>query len=188
MGRADSKGALRLAAATLLCSLVWACQAHHIPGSQEYSAFTWALSSALFVAGAYWVMYMALEPFVRRRWPQSLIAWARLLSNGPRDPLVCGHLLIGLALGVYLAIFFYAQHLFLEQRGIIPKLVRLDTLLGARGMVGVTAYCAEQSIGIAMVLFFLFFLLRALLKREWLAAVCFVGCSRCRPRWDPNRR
>ena len=47
-----------------------------------------------------WIYYVALEPYVRRRWPQIMIAWSRLLGGGVRDALVGGHVLIGIAMGI----------------------------------------------------------------------------------------
>jgi serine/threonine-protein kinase len=179
--RGDARGASRLAAFVLGCALLnWLCEAHHVPTTQEYRSFTWALSSALFLAAAYWVLYMALEPYVRRRWPQSLISWSRLLGGQLRDPMVGGHLLIGVCLGVWFSIFFFVENLFLEHYGSIPDGVRLNVLVDTRHEFGELAYFLYQSIGIALTLFFLFFLLRALLKRQWLAAAVFVvlfGCT-----------
>jgi hypothetical protein len=39
-------------------------------------------------------MYMALEPVVRRRWPEVLVSWSRLLAGRLRDPLVGSHILM----------------------------------------------------------------------------------------------
>lgn len=58
------------------------------------------LGPALFAGIWAWAAYMAIEPYVRRRWPQSLISWTRFVNHGPKDPLVGGHILIGVALGV----------------------------------------------------------------------------------------
>ncbi len=175
LARGDPRGASRLAGFVLCCVLLnWLCEAHHVPNTLEYRSFTWALSSALFLAAAYWVLYMALEPYVRRRWPQSLISWSRLLGGGWRDPMVGGHLLIGLSLGVWFSIFFYVEHAFLEHYGNIPQLVRLNVLVDSRHGIGEFSYFLYQSIGIALTLFFLFFLLRVLLRRPWLAAAAFV--------------
>jgi len=128
----------------------------------------------LFVAAIVWVLYMALEPYLRRRWPQSLISWSRLLGGGVRDPMVGGHLLIGFSLGVWFAIFFFVEDIFFERQGFIPQMVRLNSLLDARRMTGEFSLFLHQSIGIALTLFFLFFLLRAVLKKQWLAAACFI--------------
>ena len=42
-----------------------------------------------------WVLYIALEPYVRRRWPATLVSWSRLLAGGFRDPLVGRDILAG---------------------------------------------------------------------------------------------
>lgn len=41
-------------------------------------------------------------------------------------------------------------------------------------MIGLFVSVLTQSIAIAMGIFFLFFLLRALLRRQWLAAAVFI--------------
>jgi hypothetical protein len=50
---------------------------------------------------------MALEPYVRRRWPDLLISWTRLLSGRFRDPLVGRDVLIGLFFGGLCAIVLH---------------------------------------------------------------------------------
>jgi hypothetical protein len=51
-----------------------------------------------FVAGLLWLGYLAIEPYVRKHWPDSLISWTRLRAGRPRDPLVASHVLIGFAM------------------------------------------------------------------------------------------
>ena len=51
-----------------------------------------------------WVVYVALEPWVRRKWPRTMISWSRLTSRGVRDPLVGRDLLYGTLLGSLLAL------------------------------------------------------------------------------------
>jgi hypothetical protein len=98
MGRGDMRGASRVAIFLFAAYMVnWICTAHHVAAIAEMAPFTWAIGGALFSAASYWVLYVALEPYARRRWPQSLIAWTRLLSGRIRDPLVGGQLLVGIA-------------------------------------------------------------------------------------------
>ena len=47
-----------------------------------------------------WVLYLALEPYVRRYWPQAIISWTRVLGGRWRDPLVGRDVLYGVILGV----------------------------------------------------------------------------------------
>ena len=43
--------------------------------------------------------YLALEPFARRLWPNTLISWTRLTRGRLRDPLIARDILIGGAVG-----------------------------------------------------------------------------------------
>ena len=45
---------------------------------------------------AVWLFYLGIEPAVRRRWPQLLVGWTRLLDGRWRDPLVGRAVLSGL--------------------------------------------------------------------------------------------
>jgi hypothetical protein len=55
-------------------------------------------------AGILWVIYLAVEPSVRRFWPDGILGWARLLSGHVRDPRVGRDVLIGCVVAVGLAI------------------------------------------------------------------------------------
>jgi hypothetical protein len=61
------------------------------------------LSYAAFAAGVLWLLYVAIEPYVRRHWPDSLISWTRLQAGRFRDPVVASHILVGLGAGSAIA-------------------------------------------------------------------------------------
>jgi hypothetical protein len=46
-----------------------------------------------------WLIYMAIEPYVRRIWPRMLVGFVRLLSGRVRDPAVGREVLIGVLTG-----------------------------------------------------------------------------------------
>jgi len=95
--RADMRGAARLAVAVIVgFTITWALAAHHFADvSTELSAFTKQFSLFLFEAGLLWIMYLALEPYVRRFWPDAILGWTRLISGRVRDPRVGRDVLIG---------------------------------------------------------------------------------------------
>jgi serine/threonine-protein kinase len=100
-GRGDRRGAFRLAACAFVCMLLLELAiGDHAPTSTEFVLLFAVLREAITVGGLFWVLYMAFEPQVRRRSPEALISWSRLLSGRFRDPMVGGHVLAGLALGV----------------------------------------------------------------------------------------
>ena len=56
-----------------------------------------------------WLLYIALEPYARRRWPLMLVSWKRLISGDVHDPLVGRDLLLGVACGIGMFLVFLAS-------------------------------------------------------------------------------
>ena len=75
--------------------------AHHVPNSYEFALFLTFLGFGLVLSSFFWVLYIALEPYVRRRWPATLVSWSRLLAGGFRDPLVGRDVLAGCLVGAF---------------------------------------------------------------------------------------
>src|SRR5262249_49642893 len=96
LGRADRRGAFRLAFFIFACFLLaWAFGASHVPTLSELTLFAMGASGSLFGAGVLWLLYVALEPYVRRRWPDTMISWSRLLIGRFQDPRVGRDTLVG---------------------------------------------------------------------------------------------
>ncbi len=98
LGRANRTGALRLAIVLLFCSMLsWLLLAHHSFsfGEEYFGLLVPMFGRALNAAGLMWLTYLALEPYVRRRWPWRIVGWNRLLDGRLRDPLVGRDILIG---------------------------------------------------------------------------------------------
>jgi hypothetical protein len=178
LGRSDRRGAMRLAAFVFSCSMIaWAIEASHVASDSEFDLLVMGLSFSLFFAGLCWLLYVALEPLIRRRWPDSLIAWTRLLSGRLSDPLVGRVLLAGALLGVFAAISNEVEEIVrraVEATPPIPPILWNQTLRGPRAVAshlfGGPAYSMLFALGYAL----LFFLLRSVLRKEWLAAAAFV--------------
>ena len=141
LGRGDRRGAGRLAATVFLCRLAaWVLQATHttfLPREQDL--FMYALARALYGAALVWVLYMAIEPTVRRHWPGALISWSRVLSGRLRDPLVGRDLLAGSAAAITMMLLVVIGRRGGEWLGgpLRPLLTAdLDFLLGARRFLG----------------------------------------------------
>jgi len=100
--RGDHSGALRAATFMFLAELAATLLiADHQPsGSHEVMVLGRSIADSLLWAGVVYVLYLALEPFVRRRWPSTLIASTRLLSGDVRDPMIGRDVLIGLLTGL----------------------------------------------------------------------------------------
>jgi serine/threonine-protein kinase len=125
----------------------------------------------LFGAALVWVLYLAIEPWVRRQSPHQLISWTRLVSGGWRDPIVGRDVLIGTCGGAAMAILIAVSGHVEAAVGAPsrPKAFMLQTLLGTReALSGILDY-GFQAVAFSMGFLLLLLLLRVVLRRDWLA-------------------
>ena len=103
-GRGDRRGAFKLAAIISLAAVgVWLLDSKHVadPGVEMSRFF---VGQPLWAAALLWLIYLALEPYVRRFWPTTLVSWSRLMAGQWRDPLVGRDILFGAALGAVMTV------------------------------------------------------------------------------------
>ena len=177
LGRGDRKGAFRLAGFVLVVAFLrWLFTSHHVATESEAFNFLSGVENILFWTFFYWVVYLAFEPFVRRRWPGRIISWSRVLAGDFRDPLVGRDILIGavIGLGAILSNFFLAS-IVPRWFGYPPPIPWFDfpatQLLGIRSFAfGITQQIFASLLQPFILLFFLL-LLYIILRRERVAAV-----------------
>lgn len=179
-GRADRRGAFRLAAYALTASMgIWLCCASHVAAIEEYGQFTLGAAFALWTAALLWVFYIALEPYMRRLWPDSLVSWSRLLSGRLRDPLVGRDLLLGATVAVLVQILRQMNVIVPSWLGLEEALPLfsgdLDSVLGTKHSVAALLQASLYSLNIGLIGFLMLMLLRVGLRRQWLAAGAFVA-------------
>jgi hypothetical protein len=127
---------------------------------------------ALLVSAA----YLALEPYVRRRWPWRVVAWNRALAGRWRDPLVGRDVLVGLTASVA---FVAALKVLSCTRAALEftpgwPATTFYPLITAGPATGLPLIMAGTA-GPALAFFFIFFLLYLLTRREWLAILVYAG-------------
>ncbi|HMC22575.1 MAG TPA: serine/threonine-protein kinase, partial [Thermoanaerobaculia bacterium] len=107
-GRIDDSGALKVATyVASVSALAWACGADHSTRiGDEWAMVTTGMGGALFAGALTWLLYGALEPSLRRRFPRVLVAWNRLLLGRFRDPLVARDVLIAICAGISLNLWW----------------------------------------------------------------------------------
>ena len=133
--------------------------------ADEQQRFFVNVGIALFVAGALYLLYLGLEPFVRRSWPTMLVSWSRLLGGRVRDPLIGRDILMGAAAGASLALLSLTFDLLPLKFGLpepTPNLTDLAALLGARGLAGTWLSSMNTGLQNAIITVFEFAVLRAL--------------------------
>jgi len=137
-GRADRRGAIRLTAFVFVLIMVgWAMRPHVGTGAEVERMFE-AMSTALFSGVLLAVLYLAIEPFVRRTSPEMLITWTRVVSGRILDPRVGRELLIGAAAGAGTTLIEFLFNMLPGLAGQLeplPPTPDLAALLGIRWFV-----------------------------------------------------
>ena len=179
LARADRRGADRLALLVIcLFTLAWAVGTHHALSVATIGQFFMGFSNALFTAALVWLVYLAIEPHVRRRWPHALISWTRLLSGRGADPLVGRDVVVGLLLGIAGAAIEDASLLLQRAHGVVapaPAVPAFDTLLGVGPALGLAMLTVFQSLFGALTLFLALFLFRLVLRGRWAAPAALIA-------------
>ncbi len=174
LDRADRRGALRLGIFTATVFMgIWIVDEHHVPSIWELYLFLMAAGWALFAATLLAACYLALEPYVRRRWPAMIISWSRIVGGAIRDPLVARDILIGCAAG---AVIETVQVIGLlatrAASGILPRLLLSQRpLLGVRHALSQLAFDLVACVFFALFMLFILFVIRRILRNEWAAIV-----------------
>lgn len=175
-GRGDRQGALRLAIVMFLLQMaLFVCQCHFADIGDTVGLTIIAMSTALFISGAVWLLYMAIEPWVRRVWPKTIISWTRLLAGSYRDPVVGRDILLGVTLGLVWILVFEFRYLFMVHLGASPGLGGTDALMGGRAALGSWLKQWPLSIQTTLIFFLLLLGLKALLRKQWIAAIVFIA-------------
>ena len=174
-GRGDRKGAVKLFvlyfAGMLAARLIGG---HHAPVFAESDLIWKSLTISALNASALWIFYIALEPWVRRRWPETMISWSRFTTKGIRDPRVGRDILYGAAMGGVFAILKLVQ-IRLHGTTAPPSLPSLVGLGGLRPLASFGLLTIDGAMFDPMIVLFVLFLMRVLLRKQWIAAVAAVA-------------
>jgi len=174
-GKADQRGSSRLAVIYFVCAAAgFLLEMHHTATQNELAGFWMSVSNALINAILVWIFYVALEPWVRRKWPRTMISWTRYSSKGVSDPLVGRDLLYGVALGAILTLLYVVSPLLHGNDG-RPIFPPLTPMMGVRSELAGILLAVPAAIFSALLFFFMLFVLRLLLRKEWIAAMAFVA-------------
>jgi hypothetical protein len=174
MGRGDRKGSFQVSAFVFSAIMLnWILGGHHVwDVGGEFAKFTISFCVAVGAAVFVWVNYMALEPYVRRRWPDELISWTRLLSGKVWDPLVGRDVLAGALLGTIAALSGYALDVlpyWLNVPGLTPIPTAPYSLGGPNRFLSVGLNDLLGAVFFALITLSLLFLARVFLHKQWLA-------------------
>jgi eukaryotic-like serine/threonine-protein kinase len=138
----------------------------------------------LFVPAFAWLLYIALEPHIRRAWPETMIGWSRLLAGSLRDPLVGRDVLVGVLVAIGNGLVLGLHTMLRRWSGRPTQFptgadgnpfdgmpASSDLLLGGRYALSriVGSVMSIPVWGTVMSTFLVLFVLYVLLRRRWLA-------------------
>ncbi|HJP94057.1 MAG TPA: serine/threonine-protein kinase [Pyrinomonadaceae bacterium] len=177
LGRSDNRGAFRLALFIFCVAVLGGVMgARHVPSlGDEFDTVGLITAYSLVPAALIWLLYIALEPYVRRRWPRLIISWSRLIAGNFRDPMVGRDLLIGGLFGLLhssLIVFGSLLPRWLGLPGPPAMLANVLTFGSVRTMLAV--FLSSQvvaSVFAGFAFLFLLLLFYIVLRRQWLAAI-----------------
>jgi serine/threonine-protein kinase len=176
-GRGDRRGAWQLAAfVSLTAAGVWALDNRHVADpSLEMTRFF--VGQPLWAAGLLWILYLAVEPYVRRFWPSTLVSWSRLMSRQWRDPLVGRDVLFGVAIGLAVHVLSASTTYFAARLGHAwtPDMPDLQELLGNSMDIARNLNHVFNAVLNAIFAVFAMVLLKMAVKREWLASFLAIA-------------
>ena len=175
-GRGDREGAAKLATwIGVVMMALWVCDSHFNTSIGTFAIFLLALSTAVFYGCVIYVMYIALEPHLRRRWPRTLISWSAALTGQWRDPIVGRDVLVGVVCGLGIDAIAQSVDALVFGGGLLPHTSAVDVLWGFRGTLGVVFQCIPRSIRAVLLFYLVLFLIRAVLRNQWVTGLAFAA-------------
>ena len=178
LGRDDRRGSFRLGAFVFAAwTVTWFFGAHHVSNFAEMDLFIEFLLWGLGFSGSTWLLYIALEPYVRSRWPATLVSWTRLLAGSFRDPLVGRGVLVGCLSGASTTALGRLLWFVPSWLGYPPTRPFSGPdwqFLGARTIIADVSSILIGAPFVWLASLFVLFLFRVFLRKDWAAAVAFI--------------
>jgi hypothetical protein len=179
-GRADRRGTFRIASVIFATTLLaWVTNSTHFASvNAEMDRFFTAIGTALFNAGLLWVLYLALEPYVRKFWPTMLVSWSRFVAGQFVDPRVGRDILIGTLFGITIVLAGRAHlqlRLLLGMAPLPPTVPSVVWLEGFRQMVATVAQFVFSAMVNSLWIAFGLVVTNLIVRRVWITAVIMVA-------------
>jgi serine/threonine-protein kinase len=189
LGRGDQRGAGKLVVLVLLFGLLdWLLGERHVGVfTEEVGLFYVWMARAALTAAIAWVSYFAMEPYVRRFWPRTMITWSRVLDGKFRDPAVGRDVLVGGMIGILLVLIVQLDILLPSWFGSPPPMPKLPAamhdlaaLLGLRYKLSVLVTTLMTGMSLSLVVLLLMLIMRVVVRPPWLAmALSWLSLTAC---------
>ena len=175
-GRGDRRGAVRVWAvifAAMAVALV--VRSKHVTNVNiELDRLFTALGWSLFCAGAVWLLYLALEPYVRKFWPTTLISWSRFVAGNVLDPQVGRDVLIGVGTAAVVLLIGRVDSLIRPVLGyptVQASVPYIEMLMGSREVVALIGQMMFSASFNAVWIVFGLVAVNLVARRVWVTAL-----------------
>jgi hypothetical protein len=181
LGRGDRKGAARIAITLLIAALAdWLFSTRHVIDAAEFYNYQAGVEQALYGAAYVYLAYLAVEPYVRRRWPNMLISWTRTFAGRFADPRAGRDLLAGCLAGTFACVIAASSATALTAWFHVsgqPPLYPLDHDYAIRGWTGafaMVAACFLYALIYALAGIVVLMVARFVARRSWLTIFLWI--------------
>jgi hypothetical protein len=173
-GRGDRRGATTIALFVFACYWLSRLVVQNISQDGLVGTLTTMLDQlpigdSLLNAVLVWVMYVALEPYLRRLWPRVLVSWARLTTGRNRDPIIGRDILVGFVFAAAASALLLVSRRFGPSPSYEPDV--LYPLSGTGILVALVLGVAAQIILVLMAFLTIVLALRLAFRRSDLAVI-----------------
>ncbi|MCE9626766.1 MAG: hypothetical protein K8R56_02480, partial [Candidatus Eisenbacteria bacterium] len=175
-GKSDWRGGLQFANVLVLLTLAnWLFAAHHtLVIDAELQSAVRAFGEGLVAAFLMFSIYVVIEPEVRRRTPELLVGWARLIQGRWNDPRVARDVLVGSVFGAAAALNMAVVNgipSWLPFKGQTPIPPNTDVLAGGQYLFAQFTAIPLNTVGTSFALFGVWFLFWLAFRRKLPAAM-----------------
>jgi hypothetical protein len=183
-GRGDRRGAWRLAIfvfclkmAIFLFDGIFVLELR-----TQWAILNLQVGQSLLEAALAWIFYLAIEPYVRRIWPHTLISWTRLLAGRWQDALLARHVLVGILFGALWMVLAHFDPLLPSWLSLPYKLepvaaAPFNSALSAGTALATTANQALLAVYNSVFSLLLLVLLRFVCRRADLATAVYIAAA-----------
>jgi serine/threonine-protein kinase len=171
-GRSDRRGAFRMAAVYVCAGIGNVLMWQEASPDQWFAVLQNNVAWQLYLGMLIWLFYLAVEPYVRRFWPGTLVAWSRVIEGRWRDPLVGRHILLGALLGFGFTLLFMVPTVAASVIGVAPTAPvhpPLEMLGSDRSLVGGFFGVLQGSFFVPVSMLIVVLVMRVICRRPWIA-------------------
>jgi serine/threonine-protein kinase len=176
-GEGDRASAAKLSVFVAGGGILYAMlRAHHVPSIIDEVTFALGIAGWVLVWTAFcWLIYIAVDPPIRRLWPPMLFSLSRLLAGRVRDPLVGRDVLVGALAGLaFVAIIIARFQIFNRSPPDLLLNPALESLRSSRHVAAALAFQTTDVLQFLLGGLLFLVLLQSLVKNRWLTGILWV--------------